>query len=736
MGTGARAGKNPLRRAPPRAAKVTRQRASGRATRQASACINYALSDSESDGESEDELLPDDDPVPTLASTSRRRTRSSGLFAAAPAPKRQRQPHKSMRGDEDELAYLSPWSGEDGADQPGAAAKAARERQKPVATARTLRRTSTTGEEPEAGLVTLPWHTLPYLILVSILDYASAPLNDDISVRWLVAAARTCRAFAEPSVTVLYRSPPLTTAGKAYCLAALLARSPSTTLFNYRQKVESLRVDVGWLQLRPMDVESLISNCPRLTELDICHYKDMSPYRQLDDNVRWKYPASLFEKLGVSQAGAAQDGDSPAIRLKSWRWSQRMMDRPFAEIRALHLSPPFSSLQKITFVNFQRPSLMAKDAEDPEVVANDRHYAEVFGGVLNALQDLRHLVIESSTAANELLLPMLPKALRHLELINCWDVTAEHFADYLRSRGRELRSLALHHNQSLSLAFLPALRSSCPNLLALRMNLTYYSHHEFYNDSDPMYDSLLLAGQVPMWPSSLQVIELEHLRHWGADAAEVFFQSLAGSALQLPMLRHLAIKAMLDIPWRQRSEMRDKWVARLKTIFKRQAQDPKPVHTLQSTGLEHKHKPTAPLNKIRVRRDSAEASRRSGRIAALVPGPPSRSSSAARVSRRPGPGHIRVSYREPDSDDEMDDEDELAAEDSADDEREEGATSPSSANEQFIQGLCDVVDIRFDNQKPMETQYGMEDFLDSDHANSDDEWMGDDDGAEGTEYAW
>ena len=62
--------------------------------------------------------------------------------------------------------------------------------------------------------------------------------------------------------------------------------------------------------------------------------------------------------------------------------------------------------------------------------------------------------------------------------------------------------------------------------------------------------------------------------------------------------------------------------------------------------------------------------------------------------------------------------------------------SSSSSDEGFIQGLCEVVDIRFDNQKPMETQFGMDDFLDSDHANSDDEWTGEDEAADANDYAW
>ncbi len=745
METRAYRAKQALRRAPPRAVKLTNRlanaRAHGRVTRSTSSHTRTASSEAEPAEDSSD-----DDRVLALPLATRRRTRSSQQSQQPPRKKRRFRPHSpdDEDDDEDELAYLSPLSNDDGLDRAARAPKASQKKQWPQTTTKKTQqgpaKEKTAKEEtvPVREMVIPPWHTLPYLILVSILDYAAAPLNDDVLVRWLTAAGRTCRAFAEPAATALYRSPPLLSASKVYRLTALLARPPSTTMFNYRQKVEVFRIDVGLLALRPAELEDLITNCPRLTELDICHYKDMSPYRRLDDNLRWTYPAGFFEKLGAHRRGAGFTGGSPAVRLKRWRWSQRMMgkDWSFADIKALHMSPPFSGLQKITFVNYQRPSLMAKDAEDPLVIAEDKKYAEVFAGLLAALPDLQHVVIESSTAANEMLLPMLPKMLRHLELINCWDVTAEHFADYLGSHGRELRNLTLHHNQSLSLAFLPVLERSCPKLESLRMNLTYYSHHEFYNDSSPMYDAVLLADEVPTWPTSLQVIELEHLRQWDADAAEVFFQSLAFSAPRLPMLRRLTIKAMLDIPWRQRSEVRDKWVATLNGIYKRESGDPTPAHTLQPAGPGHRESaaPAKPAKKARgCEPGLGPASRRSGRIASLASGSSSRRSSAGTRLKKSGPG--RISYRELDSDEDDDAADGDAAAGGLDDNEDAGARPPSEAALDFIQGLCDVVDIRFDNQKPMETQYGMDDFLNSDHANSDDEWTGDDDGTE-VGYAW
>jgi len=410
-------------------------------------------------------------------------------------------------------------------------------------------------------------------------------------------------------------------------------------------------------------------------------------------------------------------------------------DLSLGAVKRLHLTPAFIGLRKLTFVNYQRPLLHAKDPEDPEVVAEDKRHAEVFAGLLQVLPDLNHLVMESSTVVNDHLLPLLPRTLQHLELINCWDVNADHFSEYLVTHGQALRELTLHHNQSLSLGFLPVLGTACPNLVALRMNLTYYNHHEFYRDSDPFYEHLLTVDETPTWPSSLQVVELENLRQWDVQAAEGFFKSLIDSAPQLPELRHLAVKAMLDIPWRQRSEIRDKWVRQLKHVFKRPWSDPAPNGSLRPRAAQPAPNSTPP-KKARGRRGSTTPARRSGRIASLVSASSSRASSVVKDLRRPGGAGF--SYREPDSDEGLDMED--ASEPDGPRGHEDDAPSPapsSSSDEGFVQGLCEVVDIRFDNQKPVETQFGMDDFLDSDHANSDDEWTGDDDdGAEGNDYAW
>ncbi|KAI6280058.1 hypothetical protein MCOR27_004885 [Pyricularia oryzae] len=583
----------------------------------------------------------------------------------------------------------------------------------------------------------LPWSELPYLLLVEVFAFAAAPLNDYASVSWLLAASRICRAFAEPALTALYRNPPLLDVAMAHGLVQHLEKPLLETRFNYRQKVERLEIDVGLVahptyNRQHLDLESLVKNCPRLASLELFHQKDNPPYRDLDDRLRWQYPAGLFQGLAAS-----------GTHLRSWRWNSRLAgpDFSFDAIKMIHESPSFSRLRKVAFVNYQMPSLLAKNVDEVEINAMDKKEAEIIATLFqDCLSELKHLVFESCTIVNEHLMPLLPPTLEHLELVNCWDVTADSLAEFLGSHGHHIRHLSLHHNQSLSLAFLPLLGECCPKLETLQMNLTYYKHHSSYDDSQPAYDELLLADQVPKWPRNIRVVAIENMRKWSPEAAEVFFQSFIDCAAEMPDLRVLSFKVMLNIPWRQRSAMREAWELRLKRCFERKPKNPMLWRSIKDVPLQRDADAKARM-KEKEKRGLAdksgavdEPSRRSGRISELSERS-SRSSSAARGLRPKG--RETISYAEPDTDDDDLEDEDLDDEESSRETAEEQSRPPSSHDESyFVHGLCDVVDIRFDNQKPTEMQFGMDDFLDQgDDAVSDDDWDGDDD-AEDDRYAW
>ncbi|KAL8282133.1 hypothetical protein RB597_009712 [Gaeumannomyces tritici] len=590
----------------------------------------------------------------------------------------------------------------------------------------------TTDEPAELspGARHLPWSELPYMILVDVFSFAAGPLDDNASVRWLVEASTTCRSFAEPALTALYQNPPLLSLAMAHGFADLLSLPPSVTMFSYRQKVRSLSIDVDSIAAltfkgQKLDVGRMVLQCYQLAELDLFRENDMPPYRALDDPLRWAYPRPLLDYLAygnmpeltsesLPESSAENKHRLPLMR--AWRWSAKMMgpELDLDQIKSIHLSHGFSSLRKITFVNFQQPSIKLKNADDSRIACVDQEHAAGFAELIEALPALSHLVLESCGVANQYLLPLLPPRLKNLELINCREVTADALADFLASHGHDLRHLTLNHNQSLNLSFLPLLGSCCPKLQTLRINLACYSEHITINSSNPLYEELLLPSQVPTWPRSIQIVEIQFMRKWTPEAAEVFFASLIDHAPNMPDLRRLCLGAMLDIPWRQRCEIRETWEMRFKRCFARKSTSPRPWKSLADVTLAHE--PEVQPRRKTKRRPLAEhsgPSRRSGRISAQESGQSSRASSVARGLRRLHRGH--VSYREPDSDEDMGEapEEEQEGEDAMMGGTDLGVPSPASdISLEFVQGLCEVVDLRFDNQRPIEVQFHMDDFLD------------------------
>ncbi|KAL2160329.1 hypothetical protein VTH06DRAFT_1502 [Thermothelomyces fergusii] len=576
------------------------------------------------------------------------------------------------------------------------------------------------------------WSSLPYHILVQIFRYAAAPLNQVQQAKWLTAASGVCRAFAEPALTALYRTPPLLTRPMAHGLVSLLCRDPATTLFNYRQKVEELWIDVEHIASKtfkgqPLDLPALVGNLPRLKSIQFFHQKDDPPYRSLDGSLRWHYPPALFEALSGTGRSTEAGGAVNHAKLLGWQWNRRLMgpDLDLAAIKALHETPPFSSLEKVSFVNYQVPSLHAgANVDDEELAARDDAFIRGMADAIAALPALRHLAIESSTVANSQLLLQLPDRLETLELVNCWE--------------------------SLSLSFVTVLGAACPNLEVLSVDFKTFKHHEFYHDSDPSYDDLLTADQVPDWPQSLETLQLLNMKKWTAEAAETLFQSLVDSAPRLLRLRRLELKAMLSIPIQERSRLRNKWGCKLKQVFLREREEPKPLFSLRQKPRPPDAERAAKRTPKRSRRlggalAAESPSRRSSRIAGQSSNSSSRAGSIGRELRH---GLHRPSYAEPDTDEDEEEEEEEDNENGAEPVRArtadgsgtrgrpEAAASPADAEALFRHGMCEKVEIQLDNQKSAETTLTMDDFLDSGHDDlSDDDWVGQDDESDNG-YAW
>lgn len=565
---------------------------------------------------------------------------------------------------------------------------------------------------------------IPYQFWVDVFLYARDESGADAAnTHWLLQAATSCKLLSEPALTAIYRHPVIRHASKAKRLVSLLDRPPTDTLFNYRRKIESLHLNVRIVS--QVVASQLIRPLTRLKELIFINPAEQPPYRELDTHVRWNYSEDMFLALeSPVEDSEALSGALLPISLKSWEWSGSLLGgyvADFKDIIRVHRMPSFDHITRLSFTNFQVPSLNLSGPalNDPranlQTSAEDDEIIDTIGDAIAQLKFLKHLVFESSTIMTSRLLSLLPKHLTHLELINCWEIDAENLAMFLITHGSSLRTLTLMHNQSLNLTFLTILAEACPSLQELRMNMSYYRHHDSLNDADPMYESALLPDQIPAWPSSIRVIDIEHIRSWSIESVHTFVHSLVDNAASLPNLRELVIKTALDIPWQTRAELRHKLRHMVERVFLRADEDPHDAATSEQRSCTHD---PVGLRKRKRSRSPRSPVRRSHRIEAHVRDSPRRPR-RDNISQRQG--LQRPLYREPDTD-----EDEFDATELSDAETQQSSSSDPQP-ELAVQGLCHIVNIIIDNQKTREFPYSMQDFLTDNEESSGVEWDGDDD---------
>ncbi|KAL8792090.1 MAG: hypothetical protein Q9195_005345 [Heterodermia aff. obscurata] len=616
-----------------------------------------------------------------------------------------------------------------------------------------------------------PWQTLPYHILVQVLEYAAWPLVEDYinplpSIPWLLRAAGVCKAFAEPAISALYYAPPLSPPYRARGLLAHLQAQDDRSMFNYRAKVKYLDIDSSatlyrkhWGQ-EPIDIKELVAVVPKLRGMGLHRVVDIPKFNRLIDinNNSSKSIHVLRHTISALQE------HKPILR--EWKWSLPASDhRDTLNLTKIHHSLPFQNLTKLTLVEFDSKGSHGKGHEKPE--------AEL-AQAISALPSLVYLQFVLCDDVNAELLPLLPKGLQELEIVDC-PINSKMLGPFLASHGQNLRRLVLDHNQSLNLEFIVDLEKSCPVLEVLKMDLTYYNAHFAFSDLEPRFEDLLTFGQIPKWPASLQDLELIHLRKWENETANDFFTSLVDAAGDLINLRRLIIKASLtESSWRERVNFRDRWTARLERVFLRKPEPPNPhltsIAKFKAEKARHRNgvkstKRTAPIKVLvpvsRSEKDLPETlptrSQRRHRATVAKTIELSSDSEAPILTRRrsnrlahddseayvsqptpPRRQRRRRRVRHPDGDS-------SSEEDSA---LEEDIISLPNTNDSqtsvdlgtvddatVIQGMCDVVRIQINNLRPTEEHLAEDDFLDAE-LSGDGDWDGDEAMDDGDGYAW
>lgn len=578
------------------------------------------------------------------------------------------------------------------------------------------------------------WSSLPVEILRDIFIFASQPLHEQTvtgsaNVTWLMKTAhKTSPALAVPALEAYYLSPAFHTVTQPHHLLELLQLSMDDTYIKYRYKIKRLEINVKHLayssQGRSLfNLSTLVRELPQLQQLEIVHPMDKPPYRPLKFQ-KWHYPRDLFDTMNENN-----------IRLRLWRWSRDMIDPDnsedmYRDMTRVHKRRSFEYLERLVICGFDY-----NDSAEPPRSDSEATSPPNLTSAISALPSLKDLTLSSCDIVMEDFLLRLPNTLERLELTNCLEVTADMLQSYLATNGSHLRQLVLNSNAALSLAFLPCLKTACPRLEVLTMDTTYYSERTNYNDAYAFYDHLLTTNEVPTWPSTLRHLEFSNLQKWGADAASTLFQSLIDAAPDLPDLRHLTIQAHIDIAWRDRADFRDNWVDKLRATFLHKTAPP--PHYLRSIKCFREWQEEQPLNTVKHGGSDDD--------------PPQRHMSHVRITpRKRAVGHVVFSESEDEKEDKKDSvvkapaqprrsarvaESQSAASlsatpapDSEEEHAEEEGERP------VVQGLCEVVDIRIDNQRPRETQYTEANFLDSE-ASGDEDWHS---GAELSDdgYAW
>ncbi|KAF2840396.1 hypothetical protein M501DRAFT_991400 [Patellaria atrata CBS 101060] len=540
------------------------------------------------------------------------------------------------------------------------------------------------------------WASLPYEVLLQIFTYASHPLHTESyqptsSILWLVSMSRVCRAFADAALTALYRSPPLLALDKPHRLLELLARPAQSHFFNYQQRIQCLELDISKALAHSAPgrglfrLGDLLPHLPRLNTITIIN--SFEEFGSAAPHFRWHYTNDIFDALRDT-----------GQRLRSWTWNSSLLfkqQQDLSWISEIHQHPSFQSLKTLILLNFA--------AEAPRIEQRIEQ-SELLASVIQLLPGLKSLSFQHCPIMDDKFASLLPERLVTLEISNCNHLTSKPLDAFLLDRGAGLRELVLDHNQSLDLQFLTNLKRTCPHLESLHMDLNYTSRLVVKNASEPLYLALLDPSDIPTWPSTLQSIELIHLRKWTAGAAELLFESLLNAADELPYLRKLVLKAIIDIGWRDRAGFRERWIGILQKVFLRKSSPPSQHLRSLRTFREWKEAVVSRPNAVKLSHVQIDMRRRGSGNEGLI--------TSARDLSLTKTGHREVRRLRPRN-----------YHESSNDESD-APKEWKSAQERFIQGMCEVVDIRIDNLRPRDVLLTEQDFLDSE-ASGDEDWTGD-----------
>lgn len=567
------------------------------------------------------------------------------------------------------------------------------------------------------------WIQLPHFILQQIFSYAIRtrpgqfrPSN--ASALWLVAVACLNKALLEPALAALYYSPPLNGGSQAFKLFELLSSDePEKHMIKYETKIKRFDIEMESCLLHStpghgvFDLAVLIPFTTQLQTINVWSRYDLPQYRSQNTHNRCNIGNEIFRVL--------EEND---LSLKSWHWKGKSQETGASKLRtASLLTESFkfdhSKLEEAGFTDFENDYFGGNTATFPKITD--------FCSTLPALRT----VTFSKCAVDSESLIALPKFLTRLTFVDCDTLDSAILDQFLLSHGKSLTELDLQNNRNLNLSFLANLKAACPKLEALSVDLTYYSTLQSTDETEPGYLSLLYDDEYPTWPTTLQFLEILHLRKWTATAARNFFESLVEASRSLPDLRKLVISASVnDLGWKQRAAFRDEWENKLKRVFLRKPQPPNPYWMSKRSYRLWKEKKQR--KGIIDSNERAAVKNEGSDVELPIRGHGNHRNNKQLPTPQPSQSASARSLRSKRKTSEPSEESDVPH-------------APSSLKGRVMkvlgehaQGMCDVVDVRIDNLRPRENQLDESAFLDSERSGDEDYVDGQDEFEEGERYAW
>ncbi|PWW72660.1 hypothetical protein C7212DRAFT_226107 [Tuber magnatum] len=348
--------------------------------------------------------------------------------------------------------------------------------------------------------------SLPYHILTTILRYAASTPNSPFPDTALLLKTLTlCRTLYEPTLAVLYHTPPTNTLPYAHrLLYALRERA------HVRPLVKVLIVDTEPLLVTraapwgAWDICEFLSLASSVREVDIRPSR-ISGARAFTIERNWQYPSELWNVL-----------DEAGVLLHEWTWRGKFMEGVcLDELKRVHSLRPFSGLRRVGLVGIE--------SNDEGATVGDLSREEGCAEVLALLGALREVVFEDCSVVNKHLfsefITRAPRTrLTKLSFTSCPRLTSsgDNLPALLQSPlcNTTLTSLTITNSPSCNLSFTLTLPSTLQTL-SYTASLT----------PSPSPLSILPSPPAPaQWPQDLASLTLNpnaQRRYTACDAITI-----------------------------------------------------------------------------------------------------------------------------------------------------------------------------------------------------------------------